>query len=303
MLQIRTVLCPVDFTAVNARELDQALEVCRSFGSRLILHHNVANMPPSASVSWMYHQEHPNSHSPEEMATRKLRELLDTLPPEVQPEARLSNGGTLDAILRVEEQVHADLVILATHGPTTDDHTSVAEQIADESHCPVLVLHDGIESILRLAPDDRQIIDVLVPTDFSPSARSAMNYACELARQLPLRIHLLHVLPVSKDKAWGAYGPPMAGWQLMEGESNDEIYQRLQALVPDDLQHRVKLYVEAGDPVHKIAEASCRLNAACIVMGTHARGLLRRIFTHDTARDVLQQATCPVWVVPEKIAA
>ncbi len=300
MLQIRTVLCPVDFTDVNTRELDQALEICRSFGSRLILHHNVSNIPPTASVSWMYHQEHPNSHSPEEMATRKLRELLATLPPEVRPEARLSNGGTASSILSAEERVHADLVILATHGPTTDDHTSVAEQIAGESNCPVLVLHDGIESILRLAPDDLQILDVLVPTDFSASAQSAVNYAFELARRLPLRIHLLHVLAVSGNRVWGEYGPPMAGAQK---ENNDEIYQRLEALIPEDLQNRVSLYVEVGNPVDKIAEASYRLGAACIVMGTHARGFLRRIFTRDTSRDVLRQATCPVWVVPETMAA
>ncbi|HEX6900238.1 MAG TPA: universal stress protein [Thermoanaerobaculia bacterium] len=302
MLQIRTVLCPVDFTDVNTRELDQALEICRSFGSRLILHHNVSNIPPTASVSWMYHQEHPSSHSPEEMATRKLRALLATLPPEVRPEARLSNGGTASSILSAEERVHADLVVLATHGPTTDDHTSVAEQIADESNCPVLVLHDGIESILRLA-SDHEILDVLVPTDFSPSGQSAMSYAFELARLLPLRIHILHVLPVSGNRVWGEYGPPIVGSQLSESEDSDELYLRLGALVPDDLQNLVSLYVEVGEPVHKIMEASYRLGAACIIMGTHARGFLRRIFTRDTSREVLRQATCPVWVVPEKMAA
>jgi nucleotide-binding universal stress UspA family protein len=38
-------------------------------------------------------------------------------------------------------------------------------------------------------------------------------------------------------------------------------------------------------------------------MGAHARGLLRRIFTRDTSRELLHKAPCPVWFVPEIAAA
>ena len=33
-------------------------------------------------------------------------------------------------------------------------------------------------------------------------------------------------------------------------------------------------------------------------MGEHAPGFFRHYFTHDTAREVLHRARCPVWYVP-----
>jgi universal stress protein A len=302
MLQIRTVLCPVDFSALNTRELDLAVEICRSFGARLILHHNVGNAPLGASASWMWHQEHRNGYTPEDLASAHLREMLAALPPEVHPEARLTNGLAAPAILQAEDQVGADLVVLATHGASTEDHASVTEQIVERSHCPVLVLHDGLEPALHLAPAGADALDVLVPTDLSPSGERAVAYACELARMLPLRLHLLHVLIPRRSvrvETGVSMGPP----QIHPEERDDEIRQRLAALVPEDLDQRTSIYVELGDPAEKIVEVSYRLGVSCIVMGAHARSLLRRIFTHDTSRELLHKATCPVWFVPETQAA
>jgi universal stress protein A len=302
MLQIRTVLCPVDFSELNARELDLAVEVCRSFGARLVLHHNVGNAPPGLSASWMWHQEHKDGYSPEELASAQLGELVCALPPEVRPEARLSSGLAAPAILHVEDQVGADLVVLSTHGASTSDHTSVTEQIVEHSFCPVLVLHDGAEAALHLAPAEGGSLDVLVPTDLSSASARAVSYAFELARLLPLRLHLLHVIEPRKS-AWVETGVSMGTPQVHAGEPSEQARRRLAALVPGDLENRVQSWVEIGDPAEKIAEVSSRLGASCIVMGAHARGLLRRIFTRDTSRELLHMAPCPLWFVPETAAA
>ena len=302
MLQIRTVLCPVDFSALNARELDLAVEICRSFGARLILHHNVGNAPPNISASWMWHQEHRNGYTSEELASAQLGEMLAALPREVRPEARLSTSLAAPAILHVEDQVQADLVVLATHGASTDDHTSISEQIVERSRCPVLVLHGLSEPALHLAAGDAKVLDVLVPTDFSPAAERAVSYAFELARVLPLRLHLLHVVPLRKS-VWIETGVSMGGTQVHADRPIEEARQRLAALVPADMETRVSLHVEIGEPSEKIAELSARQGVSCIVIGTHARSFLRRIFTGDTSREVLHRAPCPVWFVPETQAA
>ena len=302
MLQIRTVLCPVDFTEVSSRELDLAIEVCRSFGARLVLHHNVGNAPAGPAASWMWHQEHRNGHSPEETAVSRLREILDALPPEVQPEARLSRGIAAPAILHLEDELGADLVVMATHGASSSDHTSIAEQIVEESRCPVLVLHGKAERALRLSPEVPRIFDVLVPTDLSPAAERAVSYAFELARILPVRLHLLHVI-LPRNSAWVETGVSMGTPQVREGQPSQQAHDRLAALVPEDIQNRVRLHVEIGEPAEKIAEVSDRLGVSCIVMGAHARGFLRKIFTQDTSLEILRKAACPVWFVPETQAA
>jgi nucleotide-binding universal stress UspA family protein len=302
MLQIRTVLCPVDFSVLNARELDLAVEICRAFGARLILHHNVGNAPPQMAASWMWHQEHRNGYTPEELASAQLGEMLAALPREVRPEARLSNGLAVPAILQVEDQVHADLVVLATHGASTDDHTSVSEQIIERSRCPVLVLHGLAEPVLHLAAAENKVVDVLVPTDFSPAAKGAVLYSFELARRLPLRLHLLHVIPPRKS-AWIETGVSMGQPQVRAGRPTDEARDRLAALVPEDLETRVSVHVEIGEPTEVIADLAAGQGVSCIVMGAHARSFLRRLFTADTSREVLHRADCPVWFVPETAAA
>jgi nucleotide-binding universal stress UspA family protein len=65
----------------------------------------------------------------------------------------------------------------------------------------------------------------------------------------------------------------------------------------------VTIHVEAGDAAEKISEMSVRLGVSCIVMGAHARALLRRFFTRDTSLALLHKASCPVWFVPETKAA
>ena len=90
----------------------------------------------------------------------------------------------------------------------------------------------------------------------------------------------------------------------VRGESPVELaHQRLKARVPEDLEDRVTVRVEIGDPAEKIAEVAERVGASCLFMGAHARGFLRRIFTRDTSLALLHKAPCPVWFVPEVRAA
>ena len=53
-----------------------------------------------------------------------------------------------------------------------------------------------------------------------------------------------------------------------------------------------------GSPGDGIMAEAAKLDAELIVMGEHARGFFRRYFTHDTSREMLHRARCPVWFVP-----
>ncbi|HEY4589700.1 MAG TPA: universal stress protein, partial [Thermoanaerobaculia bacterium] len=158
----------------------------------------------------------------------------------------------------------------------------------EQSHCPVLALHEGNQPALHIAPADTQIYHVLVPTDFSPAGERATLYACELARVLPLRLHLLHVIP--RKGSWA-------------DKSVAEARRKLTAAVPQELENRVTVHVEVGDAAEMIAAAAVRLGVSCVIMGAHARTLLRRFFTRDTSLALLHKMACPVWFVPETVAA
>lgn len=281
MTAIRTVLCPVDFSPATPRQIDLAAELCRLFGARLVLHHNLAAAATAAGVGWMWAASHPNGHSEAEVEQR-LRQLLAGLPDSLDGEARTTRGLPSQAVLAVREATSADLVVLTTHGATSEEHTSIAAQLLERATCPLLVLHEteveGEAPHFAAASTTPQT--VLVPTDLSAESFPAVRFAFELARLLPAEIHLLHVAPKARPEA------------LAETE------RRLRALVPEDLEYRVHHHVEAGDPTSAIAQAAQRLGAAYIVMGEHTHAPLRRWFTRDVSREVLHRAPCPVWYVP-----
>ena len=309
MLRIHTVLCPLDFSDANIRELEMAVDVCRSFGARLILHHNVLSSPLGASTAWMWKQEQEHYDQPtqtidDDGAADLLRDILAELPLDIDAEARLSNGLAAPAILSIEDQTGADLVIMATRGPTTKDHTSVTEKVVERSRCPVLVWHgDADAPALRFEPaSPPEPLHVLVPTDLTAASERSVAYACELARLLPLRLHLLHVLTPARN-LWVLPGVSPSMPPAQDVDPREMAYRKLELLVPEDLSEQMTLHVEAGEPAEAISEIAHNLGVACIVMGAHARSLLRRLFSRDTSRELIHKTGCPVWFVPELQAA
>lgn len=280
---IRTVLCPVDFSAATPRQLALATDVCRAFGARLVLHHNLETVPAGVGVGWMWKEEH---HGPpcEADCEERLRQLLAEVPEGVVAEARITRGLASPSVCVVGELVEADLVVVATHGELPEQHTSVTEQVLEHARCSVLALHEATvdRDLPRFAPAGDAPQVVLTPTDFSGESAHAVGFALELARRLPLELHLLHVTPPGD----AAREPP------------EEVDRRLSALVPVELEGRVRLDAVVGDPAAEIARAAERLAASCIVMGEHTRAPLKRWFTRDTSREVLRRAHCPVWFVP-----
>ena len=45
-MPIHTVLCPTDFSPLSQRAVSLAARICRRFGARLVLEHNLDPRPP-----------------------------------------------------------------------------------------------------------------------------------------------------------------------------------------------------------------------------------------------------------------
>jgi nucleotide-binding universal stress UspA family protein len=289
MIAIRTALCPVDFSAATARQVDLAADICRAFGARLVLHHDVKDVSPGAGVGWMWRADHGGSVAAD--VAGRLSQLAERVPRSLVVETCITNGAVAAAVMAVAEAAEADLVVLSEHAGKTEDHVSVIETLLERSGRAVLAIHDpGEDTILprfAAACDQSLMQSILAPVNLTTEEHPSIDLACDLARLLPLRLHLLHVIE------------PKAVRNISEAEPAS-IQPRLAALVPPDLAARTSVHIGDGDPVPAIVEAAKRLAVSCIVMGEHTRVPVRRWFTRDTARGVLHVAPCPVWYVPPR---
>ena len=290
MIALKTVLCPVDFSPATQRQVDLAAELCRAFGAKLVLHHNKHSLGTGASVGWMWKVDH-HGDGPASREAR-LHEYRSHLPEDIPSEALITEGPVSRAVLAVSESLKVDLVVLTAHGTHSDEHQSITERVLEEGNRAVLVLHEPAVEPRTLhftsASGDRQV--VIVPTDLKPDSRAALELGLELARLLPIELHLLHVIPNGV-------------LHRANGASEEDARRKMHALLPEDLADRIQLHVEHGDPSQGIARAVDQLSASCVVMGEHHRKAMKSWFSRGTSHEVLRQAHCPVWYVPGNNAA
>jgi universal stress protein A len=151
------------------------------------------------------------------------------------------------------------------------------------------------------------ITRLLVPVDFSPSARAAVDYATFLAGKHAAEVTVLHVweaagyvggdalsmLPI------GAGGPP--GWEQARGDVQREVELFLGKAGVSPRKTAVR--VEAGEPSDTILRIAKEVQADLVVMGTHGRAGLSRLLIGSVAEAVLRRSTCPVLTirVPSKL--
>jgi nucleotide-binding universal stress UspA family protein len=281
MLTLNTVLCPVDFSPSTSRQIDVAADLCQAFNAKLIVHHNRHALGSGPSVGWMWNVDHQGDT--QAALEKKLQDCLARVPKGVRADAMLTEGPRSRSVLAAAEAVNADLVILTAHGSRTEDHASITELLLEDGRRAVLVLHEPeVEPRtphFAAGTGDGQI--VIAPTDLSPESRDALSVAFDLARTLPIELHLLHLLPKKRGHT-----------------SDDEAVARLRAFIPKELEGRVAVHVEHDDPSHGIARFAEQIAATCIVRGEHTRPPRRRWFGHGISRAVLHDAHCPVWYVP-----
>lgn len=286
MLAIENVLCPLDFSAVSERELDLGVEICRRFGARLVLHHNLEAAPPGLmAVSWMWSE----THEPQEegkLLDREalLQRLLNRLSASVACEGKLSRGPLDEALVLLARELPADLLVMATHGHSTPEHRSLSERVIVESPCPVLTLREGSAPEALFEDGRTDGCTILVPVDFTDHSTSAVDYALAFSAALPVRLTLLHVAPALPH----GQAPGRA----------EEARERLAALVPRGREAQVDCRVCEGRPSREILACAGEQGAALVIMGAHTKGLFQKALKGATASELLYGSGCPVLFVP-----
>lgn len=144
---------------------------------------------------------------------------------------------------------------------------------------------------------DISIRNILVPTDFSDTAKSAQQYAMSIAERFGATLHLLHVVPLPM-----ASPRPAAPWITLENEMRlcvELADQRLEQEVGAEwaAEHPVKHSSVMGFEVEEILKYARTHDVDLIVMGTHGRKGLSHFLLGSVAERVVRMSTCPVLTV------
>lgn len=295
-MRIETILCPVDFTSLSQRHLQLAVSVCRQFGARLVVEHNVGCSPPYfMGVAWMWSEGHEVPDQAEaENAGHRMERLLGELPGELSPTGKLSRGPLDTALLAAAEEVGADLIVMGSQGWGGVDHHSVTEELISRSPCPVLGVNErSVATDLfrsdRPAPDHPARI--LVPVGYAQDDLEAVNHAVELAHRLAMHLTFLRIAPASQASTGTEASIRRAA------RRQEELEIHIKNLLPEATPEFVCLSIP-GKPGKEIVRMASEVDADLIVMEGHHPGIFRHLLAPPTSCEVLHESACPVWFVP-----
>jgi nucleotide-binding universal stress UspA family protein len=138
-------------------------------------------------------------------------------------------------------------------------------------------------SIQHVPKSEGRVTSVLCPTDLSPAGNAGLSYGLSIARQNNAVMYLQYISDLEKP------------------ETRDQVQQRL----PDLLQHhpqakevRVEVVIDRDvEPSNSIIRFAEDREVGLIVMSTHGRKGLRRVFIGNNTAEVVRQSSRPVLTV------
>jgi nucleotide-binding universal stress UspA family protein len=197
-------------------------------------------------------------------------------------------GETVPKLLEVADG--ADLLVMTSHGRTGFERLmlgSVTEKVVREARVPVLVVRSQPFHL-------SQVKRILVPLDGSELAEQALDQACRLAQATSAELVLCQVLdPGYFERAT----PEMMESRHKASKKIEEYLEQVGEGLPRDVSY--SCLWETGSPARTLLELSQAQKIDLIVMTTHGRNGLDRLFCGSVAENVVRGSILPVLLVPK----
>jgi nucleotide-binding universal stress UspA family protein len=299
---IRSILVPLDGSAFGEHALPLAAGLARH-GAVLNLVHVHQVVPPAtiAGVAVMDTLDLHLRQDEQAYLADVVRRLREVGPIEVQ--TTLVDGDVEPAIRAEAARVEAELVVMSTHGRGTLGRFwlgSVADELVRDLPRPVVVVrpHEGKPDLHR-EPDLSQI---LLPLDGTAHAEQIIEPALRLGELFDASYTLVRVVkPALRD----SYVPDgsfvqaslMSEVQVLQKHLHDEAQAYLDRVAARLKERRVRVstrvLVDEQPAVAILLEAQAR-QVGMIVLETHGRSGLSRLFRGSLADKIVRGGTVPV---------
>lgn len=311
MIDIRTILCPIDFSEFSRHALTHAVQLARWFEASLIVSYvyPLPAAPPSVVFGGLPGPIPPGDPltsaplSAERMHDEALARLsafvsqVDATAFTLKIDVRA--GTPAAVILNEAERLPSDLIVLGTHGHSGFERWmlgSVTEKVLRKAGCPVMTVPPPVGD----APRDALAIfkRILCAIDFSDASLKGLEYALALAQEADAELLLMHVIEGLPDPPDWQQPPSPAVVEYLR-LSQENALTRLRAALPREAQTwcQPHMVLTTGKPHHEILRAARERDAHMIVLGVHGRGAVDRMFFGSTTNQIVRAAPCPVLTV------
>lgn len=299
-MDVRRILCPIDFSDPSAHALEQATRLARWFGARLaVLHVRPTvtphpDMPAGGPVAPWLHAEL------EGLRQRVAAAGAGATAAGVTIEPLVAAGDPVREILGCAATLPADLMVLGTHGSSGFQHLvlgSVTEKVLRQAPCPVLTVPPRAPAVVP------HFTRIICAVDFSDCSLAAAAWASALARTCGAALTLVHVI----EWPWPeAAIPEMPGVPAAQAQAMADYRRYLEHGAKERLDavaasattaDPVATQVRFGRPHMELLAAAGAERADLIVLGVRGRGALDLGFFGSTANHLVRSASCPVLTI------
>jgi nucleotide-binding universal stress UspA family protein len=307
VIDIRRILCPIDYSEFSRRALDHAIAIARWYGSTITVFH-VSHVLPITAYTPVGPIVPPSLLTPEDrgaMLAAMQKFAAEEAAPGVPMEFEIGEGKPATEIVEKAKEMSCDLLVLGTHGYSGFDRLvlgSVAEKALRKAECPVL-------TVPCHAPDAVPIPaalfkHILCAIDFSPCSIRALSYAVSLAEEADAHLTVLNVLeppPGTPDDVESGGGFPGDLRQFLEDAAKDR-RQRLNDIVPVNAKTfcTIETMLATGKPHREILRIAGQQHVGLIVMGVHGHSAVDLLLFGSTTHHIVRQATCPVLTLRDR---
>jgi nucleotide-binding universal stress UspA family protein len=298
MLEIKLILCPIDFSEFSVRAYHHAVSLAEHYQAKLVAQHVVELWRhPSVSFAASAGLYGEFEQALCESGKKQLREFVKNhTHDEIQPELVVQEGVAADSVLSFAQAQKTDVIVMGTHGRRGFDRLmlgSVTDRVMRRAPCPVLAIckpgHDSLTGDTATSKERgyvHQLSRILFCADFSENSEQALKYAISATAEYDAELTLLHVLegvpsPAKAEEAMAAAG------------------ERLDKLIPREGRKTLKLKtaVRIGEPYWQIIQLALEAQIDLVTMGVRGRGALDLAVFGSTTYRVMQLGSCPVLAV------
>ncbi|MFN8499818.1 MAG: universal stress protein [Anaerolineae bacterium] len=290
----KSILVPLDGSELSEQALPLAKSIARGMNARLLL---LQAVHPLGLPNGPLNGHQIRAINEAEAYLAKI--ASDLLSDGIIADTAVMDASPAHAILDEIRLRGIDMVVMTTHGRSGLGrwvYGSVAEAVLHGSSVPVLLVRCN-----TWLPEDvvqQTYPRFLLPLDGSEVAEAAIPHAINMARQMAATVYLIHVHEPPELSKEDVVAHPEKAQEVLE--QDQQVVERYLAVIADKFRAagiNVHALVRSGAVTQTILEESWDLGISLIIMATHGRAGLSRMFFGSKAMEVLHFGMLPVLLV------